>query len=78
MNSVACVVTTDFVQRCYARGAPLTEARYLTLGRRAALSMAVLTVLGALGLRRVDKEGAHTQMHATWNADMLGNLDLLP
>ena len=57
MNSVAGVVTTDWVQRLHLRGAPLSETRFLLLGRRASVAMAVLSVLGALALQRVPKEG---------------------
>ena len=57
MNSVAGVVTTDWVQRLHLRGAPLSEARFLLFGRRASVGMAVLSVLGALALQRVPKEG---------------------
>ena len=57
INSVAMIVTTDFVGRWYLQGAPLTEARFLTFGRRTSICVAALTVLGALALRSVPKEG---------------------
>lgn len=57
LNSVAGVLTTDLVQRLHLRGAPLPERRFLVLGRRASVGMAALSVLGALALQNVEKEG---------------------
>ena len=55
-DAVAASVVTDWVQRVHMRGAPLPESRTLALGRRASAAMAALTVLGALLLRRIEKE----------------------
>ena len=57
LNSVAGVVTTDWYQRLYWRGAPLGDAQLQRAGRAASLAMAALSVVGALGLRSVPKEG---------------------
>jgi len=56
LNSVAGVVTTDWYQRLYWRGAPLGDAQLQRAGRAASLAMAALSVVGALGLRSVEKE----------------------
>jgi Na+/proline symporter len=56
-NSVAGIVATDWVQRLYYRGAALSERRLVVVGRLASTSMTVLTVLGALSLQHVEKEG---------------------
>jgi SSS family solute:Na+ symporter len=57
LNSVAVIITTDFVQRLWLRGAPLAQSRVLSLGRRSSVTVAALTVLGALMLQHVEKEG---------------------
>ena len=54
-NAVASVISTEWM-RLYYRGAPQPDSRLMALGRRVSMMMSAISVVGALGLTRVQKE----------------------